>query len=77
MSFEYRGFVVSTDVLPDDAGIQWYCSSRIDGVDRDCVAAVLPPVELTISRLKIDVLMAISMIEHRAKDSVDEWFARK
>ncbi|WP_230462040.1 hypothetical protein [Burkholderia cenocepacia] len=46
-------------------------------MDRDCVAAVLPPVELTISRLKIDVLMAISMIEHRAKDSVDEWFARK
>ncbi|WP_175782788.1 hypothetical protein [Burkholderia anthina] len=77
MSLEYRGFVVSTDVLPDDTGVQWRCRSQIDGAERDCVDTVLPPVELTISRLKIDVLMAISMAEHCAKDSIDAWWIAK
>ncbi|GAB7537554.1 hypothetical protein BGC_37720 [Burkholderia sp. 3C] len=75
MSFEHRGFRVTTDTLPDDTGTQWQCIAKIHGIDDAHRDVELPNVELTISRLKIDVLMVISMIEQRAKDSIDEWLA--
>ncbi|MBI0331302.1 hypothetical protein [Burkholderia plantarii] len=77
MSFEHRGFRVSTDVLPDDTGTQWHCSAKIHGVDDAYRDTTLPPIELTIPRTKIDVLMAISMVEQRARDSIDEWLAQQ
>lgn len=43
MSFEHRGFRVSTDVLPDDTGTQWYCSAKIHGVDDAYRDTTLPP----------------------------------
>ena len=35
----------------------------------------LPAVELEFPKLKIDVLMVVSMVEHKARQSVDEWLA--
>jgi hypothetical protein len=75
MAFEHRGFRVSVDVAPDEAGMQWQCKATIEGVESGTRDKHLPSVDLTISRLKIDVLMAISMVEHKAVDSIDEFLA--
>ena len=75
MSFEHRGFRVTVDVAPDEGDVQWRCRATSQGIVGSTAAAQLPEVELTISKLKIDVLMAISMVEHRAKATIDEWHA--
>ncbi|HTI18040.1 MAG TPA: hypothetical protein VL598_10280 [Trinickia sp.] len=76
MSFEHRGFRVSVDVVPDEADVQWLCCATIEGISEEARTAVIPNIELTIPRLKIDVLMALNMIEHRAVSSIDEWHDR-
>ncbi|HTH61102.1 MAG TPA: hypothetical protein VL689_13210 [Paraburkholderia sp.] len=76
MSFEHRGFRVSVDVVPDEADIQWRCRAEIESVVGSTAAAQLPEIELTIPKLKIDVLMALSMVEHRAVAVIDEWHAQ-
>lgn len=75
MAIEYRGFRVTVDAKADATDTQWLCSARIEGVAAEAQGVPLPSVELSIPKLKIDVLMALSAVEHRAKDSVDEWHA--
>jgi len=75
MAFEHRGFRVTVDVAPDEADVQWQCRAAIQGVAGSTAAAHLPGIELTIPKLKIDVLMALSMVEHRAVTAIDEWHA--
>jgi len=75
MSFEHRGFRVTVEVAPDAADIQWQCRAAIQGLVGSTAAAHLHDVELTVPKLKIDVLMALSMVEHRAVASIDEWHA--
>jgi len=76
MAFEHRGFRVEVDVTPDEGDIQWRCRATMRGVVGSTAAANLQPVELTIPKLKIDVLMALSMVEHKAVTSIDEWHAK-
>jgi hypothetical protein len=73
MAVEYRGFRVAVDAQADATDTQWLCSAKIEGIAGEAQNVTLPPVELTIPKLKIDVLMALSAVEHRAKDTVDEW----
>jgi hypothetical protein len=73
MAVEYRGFRVAVDAKADETDTQWLCSANIVGIAGEAQNVTLPPVELTIPKLKIDVLMALSAVEHRAKDTVDEW----
>jgi hypothetical protein len=75
MAVEYRGFRVAVDANPDATDTQWLCSAQIKGVAAEVQNVTLPGIELTIPKLKIDVLMALSAVEHRAKDTVDEWYA--
>jgi len=75
MAVEYRGFRINVDAKEDATDTQWLCSATIEGVTEQARTAVLPHVELGIPKLKIDVLMALSVVEHRAKDSIDEWYA--
>jgi hypothetical protein len=75
MAIDYRGFRVAVDAKADATDTQWLCSAKIQGLAGEAQNVVLPSVELSIPKLKIDVLMALSAIEHRAKDSVDEWCA--
>jgi len=75
MAFEHRGFRVTVEMTPDAAEVQWQCRAAIEGVAGSTAAAHLPDIELTIPKLKIDVLMALSMVEHRAADAIDEWHA--
>jgi hypothetical protein len=77
MSFEHRGFRLTVDVAPDEAGVQWRCRAAIQGIVASTAAARLPDIELTIPKLKIDVLMALSMVEHRAVATIDEWHAQQ
>jgi hypothetical protein len=75
MSLEHRGFRVTVDVAPDESDVQWRCRATSQGIVSSTAAAQLPEVELTIPKLKIDVLMALSMVEHRAIATIDEWHA--
>jgi hypothetical protein len=75
MAIEYRGFRIATDAKADATDTQWVCSAKIEGYAGEAQDVTLPPVELTIPKLKIDVLMALSAVEHRGKDIVDEWRA--
>ncbi|HEY1611265.1 MAG TPA: hypothetical protein VGG24_18525 [Paraburkholderia sp.] len=75
MAFEHRGFLVDVDIVPDEGDVQWQCRATIRSTEGSTAAANLPNVELTIPKLKIDVLMALSMVEHRAVASIDEWHA--
>lgn len=77
MAFEHRGFQVTVDVAPDEADIQWRCRAVIRGIAGSTAAAHIPDVELMIPKLKIDVLMALSMVEHRAVTAIDEWHAQR
>ncbi len=52
-------------------------SAKIDPVDDSYRDAKLPPVEGTVSRLKIDVLMVMSMVEQLAKDMIEEWHKKQ
>ncbi|WP_322016132.1 hypothetical protein [Paraburkholderia sp. J12] len=75
MAIEYRGFRIATDAKADETDTQWLCSAKIVGIAGEAQDVTLPSVELTIPKLKIDVLMALSAVEHRGKDIVDEWCA--
>jgi hypothetical protein len=77
MAFEHRGFRVTLDAVPDETNIQWQCKAVIEGLEEETRHAGLPSVELTIPRLKIDVLMVLSMVEHRAVTSIDDWYAQR
>ena len=77
MAFEHRGFRVNVDVVADESDVQWQCTATIEGINDETRHAALPSVELTIPKLKIDVLMAISMVEHRAKASIDDWYVHR
>lgn len=75
MSIEHRGFRITVDVVADEADVQWQCRATVQSIASSTADARLPDVELSIPKLKIDVLMAISMVEHRAVASIDEWHA--
>ncbi|WP_144113666.1 hypothetical protein [Paraburkholderia sp. BCC1886] len=73
MDFEHCGFRVSTHVVPDEAGVQWLCRADIERADGDSLKGAPEGLELTIPRLKIDPLMAVSALEHQAKSAIDDW----
>ncbi|CAG9232298.1 conserved hypothetical protein [Paraburkholderia tropica] len=73
MAIEYRGFQIVVDTKADATDTQWLCRAEITGVEGHARDAVLPVVELALPKLKIDVLMGVSMVEHKARQSVDEW----
>lgn len=77
MALEHRGFRVNVDVAADAAGVQWVCRSVIERIDGNSAAGAPDGDELTISRLKIDPLMAIHTLEHRAKSVIDEFCDRE
>lgn len=76
MALEHRGFRINVDVAADEPGVQWVCRSVIERIDGDVAAGVPAGEELTIPRLKIDPLMAIHTLEHRAKAAIDEFCDR-
>ncbi|WP_144157292.1 hypothetical protein [Paraburkholderia sp. BCC1885] len=73
MAFEHRGFRVSVDVAPDELGVQWVCRAVIERIDGDSAKGVPPGPELKIPRVKIDPLMAMNSLEHRAIAVIDEF----
>jgi len=75
MAIEYRGFQINVDTKADATDTQWLCRADIKGMDGVVRDVVLPCVELSFPKLKIDVLMVLSMVEHKARQSVDEWLA--
>jgi hypothetical protein len=75
MAIEYRGFRITVGAKADATDTQWLCSAKVEGLAGQAHDVTLPSIELTIPKLKIDVLMALSAVEHRAKDSVEEWYA--
>jgi hypothetical protein len=77
MSIEYRGFRVTVDAKADATDTQWLCRAEIEGIEARGETAKLPSVELAIPKLKIDVLMALSVVEQTAKQAVDEWWHAK
>ncbi|MCP3710797.1 hypothetical protein M3I54_28130 [Paraburkholderia sp. CNPSo 3274] len=77
MAVEYRGFRVTVDAKADATDTQWLCRAVLEGVDAQVETAKLPSVELAIPKLKIDVLMALSVVEQTAKQAVDEWWQAK
>lgn len=76
MAFEHRGFRVSIDVEADELAVQWVCRAVIERIDGDSKKGVPSGVELTIPRAKIDPLMAISALEHRAVTLIDDFYER-
>jgi hypothetical protein len=77
MYFEHNGFRVTTEVVADSTDTQWVCQARIEGVTERTRDVQLPAAELSIPKLKIDVLMAMSMVEHKARDTIDAWVAQQ
>jgi len=77
VAFEHRGFRVNVDVTPDELGVQWLCRAVIERVDGDTSKGAPESPELAIPRLKIDPLMAMSTLEHRAKVLIDEFCDRE
>jgi len=77
MAVEYRGFRVTVDAKADATDTQWLCRAVLEGIEAHAQEAKLPSVELAIPKLKIDVLMALSMVEQTAKQAVDEWYAKQ
>ena len=73
MAIEHRGFRVDVNVVPDELGVQWMCRAVIERIDGDSTKGVPPSPELTIPRVKIDPLMAISSLEHRAVALIDDF----
>ena len=73
MALEHRGFRVNVDVVPDELGVQWVCRALIERIDGDRTKGVPVGPELTIPRVKIDPLMAISTLEHRSARLIDEF----
>jgi hypothetical protein len=77
VALEHRGFRVNVDVAPDEVGVQWLCRSVIERIDGNSAAGAPAGDELMIPRLKIDPLMAIHTLEHRAKSAIDEFCDRE
>lgn len=73
MAIEHRGFRVDVNVVPDELGVQWMCRAVIERIDGDSAKGVPPSPELAIPRVKIDPLMAISSLEHRAVALIDDF----
>jgi hypothetical protein len=73
VALEHRGFRVNVDVVPDELGVQWVCRALIERIDGDSQKGAPVGPELTIPRVKIDPLMAISTLEHRAAVVIDEF----
>ena len=73
MAFDHRGFRVTVDLAPDATDTQWHCEATIEGIEERTRQAHIQGIDLTVPRLKIDVLMVLSMVEHRATMSIDEW----
>jgi hypothetical protein len=73
VALEHRGFRVNVDVVPDELGVQWVCRALIERIDGDSQKGAPVGPELTIPRVKIDPLMAISSLEHRATAVIDEF----
>ena len=73
MALEHRGFRVNVDVVPDELGVQWICRALIERIDGDSKKGAPVGPELTIPRVKIDPLMAISTLEHRSTLLIDEF----
>jgi hypothetical protein len=76
VALEHRGFRVNVDVAADEQGVQWVCRSSIERIDGNREAGAPAGDELTIPRLKIDPLMAIHTLEHRAVAQIDEFCDR-
>lgn len=74
MAIEHRGFRVNVDVTPDELGVQWVCRAVIERIDGDSAKGVPAGPELTIPRVKIDPLMAMSSLEHRAVALIDDFY---
>ncbi|QGZ63014.1 hypothetical protein [Paraburkholderia acidisoli] len=77
MAVEYRGFRVTVDAKADATDTQWQCRAELQGIEAQTQQATLPAVVLEIPKLKIDVLMALSVVEQSAKQSIDEWHAKQ
>ena len=75
MAIEYRGFQINVDTKADATDTQWLCRADIQGTEGEVRDVALPCVELAFPKLKIDVLMVVSMVEHKARQTVDEWLA--
>ncbi|MBB3258594.1 hypothetical protein F4827_003462 [Paraburkholderia bannensis] len=73
MAIEYRGFQINVDTKADATDTQWLCRADIKGVESQLRDVALPVVELEFPKLKIDVLMVVSMVEHKARQSIDDW----
>lgn len=76
MALEHRGFRVNVDVAADEQGVQWVCHSTIERIDGNSAEGVPAGDELTISRLKIDPLMAIHTLEQKAVIQIDAFYDR-
>jgi hypothetical protein len=76
VAFEHRGFRVTADAAVDELGVQWICHAVIERTDADKSKGGPPAIEMLIPRAKIDPLMALSMLEHRARTEIDEWHER-
>ncbi|CAB3803052.1 hypothetical protein LMG28614_05730 [Paraburkholderia ultramafica] len=76
MSFEHRGFRVTADAAADELGVQWVCHAVIERTDGHKEKGAPVDVELIVPRAKIDPLMAISALEHRARTAIDDWHDR-
>ena len=73
MAIEYRGFQINVDTKADATDTQWLCRADIHGAEGEVRDVALPCIELAFPKLKIDVLMVLSMVEHRARQSIDDW----
>ncbi|POR52122.1 hypothetical protein B0G62_10590 [Paraburkholderia eburnea] len=73
MAIEYRGFQINVDTKADATDTQWLCRADINGVEGEVRDVTLPAVELEFPKLKIDVLMVVSMVEHKARQLIDDW----
>lgn len=74
MAFNHRGFRVTVDMAPDASGTQWHCEATIEGIEERTRQAHIPGVDVTFPKLKIDVLMAMSIVERNAVTSIDDWY---
>lgn len=76
MALEHRGFRVNVDVAADEQGVQWVCRSTIERIDGQSAEGAPAGDEMTISRLKIDPLLAIHTLEHKAVTQIDDFYNR-
>ncbi|CAB3797894.1 hypothetical protein LMG28138_04341 [Pararobbsia alpina] len=77
MAFEYRGFRVTADAVADELGVQWVCHAEIERTDGNINKDGPPAIEIVVPRAKIDPLMALSALEHRARTDIDDWHERE